>query len=85
MRSTPSRGWFASGRFWGHSDCSFSVCTFRLPKPISASSLSLRRLQVDPSDEEDKEGILDESQASINISKFSNASGMVKVRKITKL
>ncbi|XP_065086084.1 non-homologous end-joining factor 1-like [Ochlerotatus camptorhynchus] len=57
----------------------------RIPKPISVSSLSLKRLQVDQGDEEDKEGILDESQTSINKSDLSNTSGMVKVRKITKL
>ncbi|XP_021697492.1 non-homologous end-joining factor 1 [Aedes aegypti] len=58
----------------------------RLPKSISASSMSLKRLQASQCDEDDdKEEVLSTSQSSINQSDLSNASGMVKVRKITKL
>ncbi|KXJ72384.1 hypothetical protein RP20_CCG018211 [Aedes albopictus] len=60
----------------------------RLPKSISASSLSLKRLQAsqyDEEDDDDKAEVLSTSQSTVNRSDLNNTSGMVKIRKITKL
>ena len=71
--------------YFGHGILNF---TSRLPKSISASSLSLKRLQAsqyDEEDDDDKAEVLSTSQSTINKRDLNNTSGMVKIRKITKL
>ncbi|XP_058825983.1 uncharacterized protein LOC131685959 [Topomyia yanbarensis] len=64
----------------------------RIPKPLSSSTLSLKRLQMDMTDEDDEKGIAADDSASFDVSMLNDSTrelngsrGSVKVRKITKL
>ncbi|XP_053681819.1 uncharacterized protein LOC128732569 [Sabethes cyaneus] len=59
----------------------------RVPKSLSTSSLSLKRLQSGMDDEDDKEGILEKDNSKLDASTAKDLSslGGAKIRKITKL